>query len=130
MRRFFILLLVVLMPLKVLAASFGMCSQVAATHGQQHHAQEGQAVQSAHQHTEVQLLNGQQTKAECSNCQLCHTACGTFVLMTGDGLSLPSISSQTLPVDLAVSMKAQPSDPPYRPKWPALAELASVLVIS
>ena len=121
MRRYFIFLLVVLMPLKALAASFGICSQDAGTHRQQHHSQSGQQLQATASFHEHEKLKNQQVKNECADCNLCHTACGTFVMFVSGGLLLPSTLLQTLQIDLVARLKAQPSDPPYRPKWSALA---------
>ncbi len=121
MHRYFILLLVVLMPLKALAASFGICDQDANTHRKQHHSQAEQSLQATASFHEHEQLKSQQVKNECTDCNLCHTACGTFVITLADGLLLPITTSQNLQADLATRLKAQPSDPPYRPKWRTLA---------
>lgn len=116
MRRFFILLLVVLLPLKSLAAAYGICSQDMSAHGQQH------AVALDHiQHDHAPAKNLSPSNMDCSDCKLCHTACGVFVVSLSDALVIANAATQALQTDLAARLKAQPSDPPYRPKWRALA---------
>jgi hypothetical protein len=119
MRRFLILLLVLLMPLKVLAASYGVCSQDAGTHGQKHTTQSVQSMQANHDH--AHLKNNIQAADDCKQCNLCHTACGVFVVFLGDGLLSPFLASQAVNADHHAGLKTTPSDPPYRPKWPTLA---------
>jgi hypothetical protein len=107
------------MPLKVLAASYGVCSQDAGTHGQKHTTQSVQSMQANHDH--AHLKNNIQAADDCKQCNLCHTACGVFVVFLGDGLLSPFLASQAVNADHHAGLKTTPSDPPYRPKWPTLA---------
>jgi hypothetical protein len=125
MRRFLILLLVLLMPLKALAASYGACNQDASTHGQKHTAQSmqlaqsGQTASTSHEHGHSK--NNLAASDDCKQCNLCHTACGVFVVLLGSGLLLPPQISQAARADHSAGLTTMPSDPPYRPKWPSLA---------
>lgn len=119
MRRFFILLLVLLMPLKALASAYGMCSQDAGTHGQKHTVQSVQSTQANHDH--AHLKNNIQAVDDCKQCNLCHTACGVFVIFLGSGLLTPFLTSQAVNADHHAGLKTTLSDPPYRPKWSPLA---------
>jgi hypothetical protein len=125
MRRFLILLLVLLMPLKALAASYGVCNQDASTHRQKHTAQSMQLAQSAQtawaSHEHGHLKSNLAASDDCKQCNLCHTACGAFVVLLGSGLLLPPQASQAAHADHSAGIKTMPSDPPYRPKWPSLA---------
>ena len=116
MHRIFILLLVVLMPFKALAAAYGVCSQDASVHGQSHQLQ---ASQSHHENASLQSDLG--TQQECTHCNLCHTTCGTFVMPLANGLPNSNAVSQVVLAHVDVSLKNIPSEPPYRPKWRALA---------
>lgn len=116
MHRIFILLLIVLMPFKALAAAYGVCSQDASVHGQSHQLQ---ASPSQHDHESLQSEQG--TKQECTHCNLCHTACGAFVMPLANGLPNSNAGLQAVLAHVDISLKNIPSEPPYRPKWRALA---------
>jgi hypothetical protein len=125
MRRFLILLLVLLMPLKALTASYGACNQDVSTHGQKHTAQSMQLAQSAQMPLADQehghLKNNIPASDDCKQCNLCHTACGVFVVLLGSDLLAQPQASQLIPADHSTGFKTMPSDPPYRPKWLSLA---------
>lgn len=125
MHRFLILLLVLLMPLKALAASYGACSQDISTHEQKHTAQSMQLAQAAQEpllsHEHGHLKSNIPATDDCKQCNLCHTSCGIFVVLLDSGLLVQPLASQAVSADHSAGLKTRPSEPPYRPQWPSLA---------
>jgi hypothetical protein len=110
------------MSFKALAGAYNMCCENVNTHGQTQLSQPQDSLHTPASHDfRSKLKLESQSGDDCKHCNLCHAACGSCIVLTCDHAVPVSNGSHEIQADHSGVIKTQASDPPYRPKWRALA---------